>query len=80
MHADGKTPATANFLSGMLKAIPPLEDLFRQAGMSLPDHLKGIRDKGKDAPADEVITTADETEEKILNPEKGKKDKKQDNK
>ena len=39
--ADGKTPATANFFSGLLKSIPPLEDLFQQAGMSLPDYLKG---------------------------------------
>lgn len=37
--ADGKTPATANFFSGLLKSIPPLEDLFQLAGMSLPDYL-----------------------------------------
>lgn len=39
----GKT-ATANFLSGMLKSIPPLNELFQQAGMELPDFL------GKDLP------------------------------
>ena len=33
------TPATANFLSGMLKSIPPLNDLFKQAGMDLPNFL-----------------------------------------
>lgn len=33
------TPATANFLSGMLKSIPPYEDLFRMAGMELPKYL-----------------------------------------
>ncbi|MFA9388240.1 MAG: flotillin family protein [Prolixibacteraceae bacterium] len=38
---DGKSPATANFLSGMLGAIPPMEDLFKMAGMELPDYLKG---------------------------------------
>lgn len=37
---DGK-PATANFLSGMLGSIPPFEELFRMAGMELPDYLKG---------------------------------------
>jgi flotillin len=37
---DGK-PATANFLSGMLGAIPPFEELFKMAGMELPDYLKG---------------------------------------
>ena len=37
---DGK-PATANFLSGMLGSIPPFEELFRMAGLELPDYLKG---------------------------------------
>ena len=39
--ADGKTPTTANFLSGMLKSIPPLDDIFKNAGMELPSYLKG---------------------------------------
>jgi flotillin len=34
----GKT-ATANFLSGMLKSIPPMHELFQQAGMELPSYL-----------------------------------------
>lgn len=38
---DGKTPATANFLSGMLGSIPPFEELFKMAGLELPDYLKG---------------------------------------
>jgi flotillin len=33
------TPATANFLSGLLKSVPPLNDLFDMAGMDLPDYL-----------------------------------------
>ncbi|MBS7372315.1 MAG: flotillin family protein, partial [Bacteroidaceae bacterium] len=36
--ADGKT-STANFLSGLMKSIPPLNELFDQAGLSLPDYL-----------------------------------------
>ncbi len=36
----GKT-ATADFLSGLAGSIPPLEDLFRMAGMQLPEYLKG---------------------------------------
>ena len=36
--ADGKT-STANFLSGLIKSIPPLNELFDQAGLSLPDYL-----------------------------------------
>ena len=35
---NGKT-ATANFLSGMMKSIPPMNELFQQAGMELPEFL-----------------------------------------
>jgi flotillin len=35
---DGKT-STADFLSGMLKSVPPLGELFNQSGMELPDLL-----------------------------------------
>ena len=37
---DGKT-ATSNFISGMMGSVPPLEDLFKMAGMNLPSYLKG---------------------------------------
>ncbi|MBN1253338.1 MAG: flotillin family protein [Bacteroidales bacterium] len=33
--------STANFMKSMAGAIPPLDDLFKQAGMQLPDYLKG---------------------------------------
>ena len=39
-QADGKT-ATSGFISGMMKSVPPLEELFNMAGMSLPAYLKG---------------------------------------
>jgi len=35
---DGST-STANFLSGLMKSVPPLNDLFNQAGMDLPKYL-----------------------------------------
>lgn len=35
---DSKT-STANFLSGLMKSIPPLGELFDQAGLSLPEYL-----------------------------------------
>ena len=35
---DGKT-STANFLSGLMRSIPPLGELFDQAGLSLPEYL-----------------------------------------
>ncbi len=34
-NAEGKT-ATANFLSGMLKSLPPLDDLYSMAGLKMP--------------------------------------------
>lgn len=34
-NADGKT-ATSGFLSGMLKSLPPLDDLYAMAGLKLP--------------------------------------------
>lgn len=45
MGGNGKSPATANFLSNMFKSVPPLQDLFSMAGMDLPNYLKG---KNKD--------------------------------
>ena len=42
---DGKT-STANFLAGLMKSVPPLSELFDQAGMALPEYLA----KKKDAP------------------------------
>lgn len=32
---------TANFVSGMMKTVPPLNDLFNMAGLNLPAYLKG---------------------------------------
>ncbi len=34
----GKT-STANFLSGMMKSVPPMQELFHQVGMELPEFL-----------------------------------------
>lgn len=35
---DGKS-STANFLSGMMKSIPPMQEMFNMAGMELPKYL-----------------------------------------
>lgn len=43
---DGKG-STANFVSGLMKSVPPLNDLFGMAGMNLPSYLKGQADKDK---------------------------------
>lgn len=39
-NADGNG-STANFVSGMMKTVPPLNDLFNMAGLNLPTYLKG---------------------------------------
>ena len=33
--------STANFMKGMMGAIPPMDELFKQAGLQLPEYLKG---------------------------------------
>lgn len=38
--SEGKT-ATSNFISGMMKSVPPLDELFKMAGLELPSYLKG---------------------------------------
>jgi flotillin len=37
--------STANFVSGMMKTVPPLNDLFNMAGLNLPSYLKGSDDQ-----------------------------------
>lgn len=39
MNGENNTPATANFLSGMMKSIPPMNEMFNMAGMQLPEIL-----------------------------------------
>lgn len=57
---DGKT-STANFISGLMGSVPPLQDLFKMAGMSLPDYLKG-----------KEYASEQKTEDSKEEPEKGK--------
>jgi len=55
-NKDGSS-STANFMKGMAGAIPPLDDLFKQAGMQLPDYLKG-----KNTNEDNIIDDIDDNE------------------
>jgi flotillin len=50
---DGKS-STANFLSGMYKSVPPLQEMFNMAGMDLPEYLKGKDKKEIDADDAEI--------------------------
>lgn len=40
-QGDNGNSSTANFVSGMMKTVPPLNDLFNMAGLNLPTYLKG---------------------------------------
>lgn len=40
-QSENGNSSTANFVSGMMKTVPPLNDLFNMAGLNLPTYLKG---------------------------------------
>lgn len=44
----GEGGSTANFLSGLVKSLPPLSDLMDQAGMQLPEYLAKKKDEAKE--------------------------------
>jgi flotillin len=49
-HSENGASSTANFVSGMMKTVPPLNDLFNMAGLNLPTYLKGENDPPAPAP------------------------------
>jgi len=52
--------STANFVSGMMKTVPPLNDLFNMAGLNLPTYLKG-EDKVEDVKSSTDESSTSET-------------------
>ncbi len=40
-NAENGGSSTSNFVSNMMKTVPPLNDLFNMAGLNLPSYLKG---------------------------------------
>ena len=64
MNGQNGAPTTANFLSGMLKSVPPLQDLFRQAGMELPDWLGESVEPAAASCAEETAVSEDGMPEK----------------
>lgn len=40
-NSENGNGSTANFVAGMMKTVPPLNDLFNMAGLNLPSFLKG---------------------------------------
>ncbi|MEZ4876850.1 MAG: SPFH domain-containing protein [Flavobacterium sp.] len=62
-NADGNG-STANFVSGMMKTVPPLNDLFNMAGLNLPTYLKG-EDTSEESKPQSETKTDENNEEKI---------------
>ena len=60
--------STANFLSGLMKSVPPLNDLFEQAGMSLPEFLgKDMKDALEKSREEAIKRVAEEEAERLNN-------------
>ncbi len=57
-NGNGKT-STANFLSGLMQSVPPLEEVFAMSGLSLPEYLGK---KKADTEETEQIDVADAPE------------------
>jgi flotillin len=49
-------PATANFLAGLIKSLPPLHDVAGMAGVDLPKYLGEIADKKDDVKKGSTFT------------------------
>ena len=54
---DGSS-TTANFVSSLLKAVPPLNEVFKMAGLQLPEYLGKVREESADA--DATVSDAEE--------------------
>lgn len=57
--------STANFISGLYKSVPPLQEMFNMAGMELPEYLKGK--------SPEEVQAIIESKKAKANPKSGKK-------
>lgn len=60
---DGKT-STANFMQGMMGSIPPMEELFKMAGMELPTYLgKKVEENNETVDFEDVSEQENKEEE-----------------
>jgi flotillin len=57
------TSSTANFLSGLMKSIPPLNELFSMAGMKIPEFLGSEIEKNKPVETVEEVTENEKEED-----------------
>ncbi|MBQ9771988.1 MAG: flotillin family protein [Lentisphaeria bacterium] len=52
--ADGKT-ATSDFLSGIVKSLPPLHDVAGMAGLELPEYLGKVKEKAAEVQEESAV-------------------------
>lgn len=52
-NGDNQGTSTANFLSGIIKSLPPLHEIAGMAGLDLPQFMGDIREKAKAEAADD---------------------------
>lgn len=69
-QGDNGNSSTANFVSGMMKTVPPLNDLFNMAGLNLPSYLKGENKETENT--DENVKKKDNDNDNESNPKKHK--------
>jgi flotillin len=62
MSGDGGSPTTSNFLSGMMRSIPPLNEMFKMAGMNIPGFLGSEMPEGQEFPIQATEINADDFE------------------
>ena len=60
--ADGKN-STADFISGLMKSVPPLDEVFGMAGLSLPEMLGKKKENLIDVPFDTTAVSMAEAEQ-----------------
>ena len=48
--------STANFVSGMMKTVPPLNDLFNMAGLNLPTYLTKTNETPQEIPTEDILS------------------------
>ncbi|MBX2845707.1 MAG: flotillin family protein [Saprospiraceae bacterium] len=65
---DGKT-STANFISGLYKSVPPLQEMFNMAGMELPNYLQvqKAKEEAVEESTEEITDLDIESEEGLSN-------------
>ena len=62
-QGENSNTSTANFVSGMMKTVPPLNDLFNMAGLNLPTYLTKTNETPQEIPTDD-IPSAEEKDKK----------------